>query len=119
MMWGLKDANDDFVNSQSSWPSTTSHVLFFNEPEIGSQSQISASDSVAYWKQYMSPLKAKGYRIGMAAVTSGPAGLQWLKDFRSACQECWDEADFVPLHYYYTSVSGWLGEVMTVPRKEN
>ncbi len=39
---------------------------------------MGAADSVAHWKQYMEPLAAKGYKLGMAATTSAPDGLTWV-----------------------------------------
>ncbi len=42
---------------------------------------MAAADSVAHWLEYMQPLAAKGYKLGMAATTSAPSGLQWVKDF--------------------------------------
>jgi len=103
MMWGAKDAVPAFYEAQSSWPETTKHVLFFNEPNDPGQSNISPEDAVSFWKQYMSPLKAQGYSIGMAATTSAPSGLQWVLKFKDICPECWAETDFVPLHYYDVS----------------
>ena len=113
MMWGSKDAVPAFYEAQANWPSTTKHVLFFNEPNDPGQSNISPEDAVQYWKNYMSPLKAQGYMIGMAATTSAPTGLQWVLKFKDICPECWAETDFVPLHYYDVSVSrdGGVGGV--------
>jgi hypothetical protein len=105
MMWGAKDAVPAFYEAQANWPETTKHVLFFNEPNDPGQSNISPEGAVQFWKQYMSPLKAQGYLIGMAATTSAPSGLEWVLKFKEVCPECWAETDFVPLHYYDVSVS--------------
>lgn len=103
MMWGAKDAVPAFYEAQANWPETTKHVLFFNEPNDPGQSNISPEGAVQFWKQYMSPLKAQGYLIGMAATTSAPSGLEWVLKFKEVCPECWAETDFVPLHYYDVS----------------
>lgn len=104
MMWGAKDASPDFYAAQKEWPSSTQHVLFFNEPNDPGQANISPEDSVHFWREYMSPLKKQGYKIGMAATTSAPSGLEWVLKFKEVCPDCWDECDFVPLHYYDVSV---------------
>jgi hypothetical protein len=53
-------------------------------PNEISQSNISPEDAVQYWKQYMTPLGEKGYKLGMAAPTNAPSGLEWvnLESFR-------------------------------------
>lgn len=48
-------------------------------PNEISQSNISPEDAVPLWKEYMTPLKAKGYKLGMAAPTNAPNGLEWVK----------------------------------------
>lgn len=88
-------------------------------PDIGAQANVNAWDAVSYWQQYMSPLKAQGHRLGMAATTSGSAGLQWINDFRTACPSCWDEVDFIPIHYYYNSVSNFQDYVTNFHAQTN
>lgn len=102
MMWGAKDAGQQFWDAAALWPSSVVNVLFFNEPNDGGQANIDPWSAVQYWRQYMSPLAAKGYKIGMAATTSAPSGLKWVQDFAAACPDCWAECSFVPLHYYDT-----------------
>jgi hypothetical protein len=51
----------------------------FSRPNEISQSNISPDDAVPIWKEYMAPLKAKGYKLGMAAPTNAPSGLEWVK----------------------------------------
>lgn len=48
----------------------------------------------------MAPLGAKGYKLGMAAVTNAPSGLEWVKEFVRLCPDC--HFDFIPLHWYDT-----------------
>ncbi|GHJ86874.1 hypothetical protein NliqN6_3276 [Naganishia liquefaciens] len=105
MIWGAKDCNDDFWNAANSWPSSVKHVLFFNEPNEISQSNISPEDAVQYWKQYMTPLGEKGYKLGMAAPTNAPSGLEWVKKFVELCPEC--HYDFQPLHWYDVNAEGF------------
>lgn len=104
MLWG---PNQEGVwwDQVASWPSSVKNVLFFNEPNEASQCNMAAADSVAHWLEYMQPLAAKGYKLGMAATTSAPSGLQWVKDFIAACPQC--TVDFVPIHWYDVSASNF------------
>ncbi|KAI5451735.1 hypothetical protein NCC49_001382 [Naganishia albida] len=105
MMWGRKDANADWWNAVNSWGDNVQAVLFFNEPNEISQSNISPDDAVPIWKEYMAPLKEKGYKLGMAAPTNAPSGLEWVKRFVELCPEC--EYDFQPLHWYDVKAVGF------------
>lgn len=52
------------------------------------------------WMQYMEPLRAQyGVRLGSPAVSSGPAGKQWMQDFLTLCSgRC--NIDFIALREY-------------------
>jgi hypothetical protein len=65
---------------------------------MAGQSNLSPGDAANIWKQYIQPLHAQGVRLGAPAVSSAPAGPEWLASFMSACTGC--TFDFVPLHWY-------------------
>jgi hypothetical protein len=69
----------------------------FNEPDLGSQSNINATYAASLWKQYINPLASSGIQLGGPAVTNGPGGRPWLAEFLSACSGC--KIDFIPLHW--------------------
>jgi hypothetical protein len=48
-------------------------------PNEISQSNISPEAAVPIYKQYMLPLAEKGYKLGMAAPTNAPSGLEWVQ----------------------------------------
>jgi hypothetical protein len=48
---------------------------------------MAAGDSVSYWMNDFLPVRQRGIRLGGAATTSAPSGLQWSKDFESLCQQ--------------------------------
>ncbi|KAE9399142.1 hypothetical protein BT96DRAFT_994259 [Gymnopus androsaceus JB14] len=54
------------------------YLLGFNEPNEPGQSNLDAETAAALWKQYIEPLKAKGYRLGSPATSSDPNGLSWM-----------------------------------------
>jgi len=39
-------------------------------------------------------------RLGAPAVSAGPQGLPWLRDFLNACRPRQCKIDFVPVHWY-------------------
>ena len=40
------------------------------------------------WKQYIQPLKEKGYALITPACTNAPSGKTWLRAFMNACDGC-------------------------------
>ncbi|KAJ9114272.1 hypothetical protein QFC22_005724 [Naganishia vaughanmartiniae] len=105
MLWGPKDCNDQFWTYANSWSSNVKSILFFNEPNEISQSNVSPQDAVQYWKTYMTPMQAKGFKLGMAAVTNAPSGLEWIQQFIKLCPEC--HFDYIPVHWYATSTENF------------
>eukprot|EP01119_Soliformovum_irregulare_P014409 TRINITY_DN3940_c0_g1_i1.p1 TRINITY_DN3940_c0_g1~~TRINITY_DN3940_c0_g1_i1.p1 ORF type:complete len:265 (+),score=45.71 TRINITY_DN3940_c0_g1_i1:2-796(+) len=73
-------------------------VLSFNEPDLASQSNLSPQEAAQLFKQYFMPLRAEGIQVSAPAVSNGPTGIPWLREFFAACQGC--QVDFIPLHYY-------------------
>jgi hypothetical protein len=54
---------------------------------------------------------AKRASLGAPAVTNGPSGLPWLKEFLGNCTGC--QIDFVPLHWYNRwNNTGYLHEYL-------
>ncbi|WWD16021.1 hypothetical protein CI109_100446 [Kwoniella shandongensis] len=116
MLWGPKQVSDWYAQ-MNSWPSTVKNALFFNEPNQSGQCDISAGDAVSYWMNDFLPIRAsKGIRLGGAATTSAPSGLQWIKDFQTACTGAGNSAadctmDFVPIHWYDTTAENFKAYV--------
>ncbi|KAJ7896639.1 glycosyl hydrolase catalytic core-domain-containing protein [Mycena olivaceomarginata] len=65
-------------------------ILAFNEPDLGSQANMTPESAASLYKQYIHPLSAKGFKLATPAVTNGgaPAGLAWLDAFLLACSGC-------------------------------
>ncbi|KAG7095795.1 hypothetical protein E1B28_006495 [Marasmius oreades] len=73
-------------------------LLGFNEPERGDQAAISPGDAANLWKTQIMKVPAS-VRLGGPAVSAGPTGQQWLRDFFAACNGgC--RVDFLPIHWY-------------------
>jgi hypothetical protein len=72
----------------------------FNEPDLGSQSNLSPTEAASLWKQYIQPLASRGVRLGSPSVTNGQPpsmGTGWLSDFIKACSGC--TIDFISIHW--------------------
>ena len=96
MLWG-PDKVDQWWSDQGSWPSTVKNVLFVNEPELSSQSNIAAGDAVALWMNNYLPQRAQGRRLGSSAASNGPDGLQWIQDLKTLCVQYGNsQADCTP-----------------------
>lgn len=88
----------------------TSHLLAFNEPDscFSGQSCISPADAVTAYKKHMMSFAGQA-SLGAPAVSNGPNGIAWLKQFMKLCTGCW--IDFVPIHWYGQATNyGYLYE---------
>ena len=95
MMWGRNE-----VSSFADQVGSATHVLSFNEPDLGAQANIDAATAVQLHKQGMASLVGK-VQIGSPAVTNGGGdmGTAWLDAFFTACGgNC--NCDFVAYHWY-------------------
>jgi len=76
-----------------------SHVLAFNEPDLGGQANMDPQTACNLWTQYIVPLKTKyGIKIGLPVISAG--GGNWLKSFMQYCPPATNQGDFLPLHWY-------------------
>jgi len=107
MLWGPHQLGD-WHSLQNSWPSAVKSALFFNEPNESGQANISPQDSVGYWMNDYLPVRQKGIRLGGAATTSAPSGLQWVLDFERICVEWGNSAADCRNEYVYFCLSSRL-----------
>lgn len=103
MMWGLND-----VSSFASKAGSATHVLSFNEPDLGEQANIDPKTAAEKHISGMKDLVGK-VKIGSPAVTNGDSqsplmGIPWLnKWFEECAGAC--PVDFVAFHWYATADS--------------
>ncbi|EJT97606.1 hypothetical protein DACRYDRAFT_24986 [Dacryopinax primogenitus] len=98
IFWGPDKADEWSANILNAGANV---ALFFNEPNESGQSNIDPNSAVPYWRNNMQWLKDQhGYRLGSAATSSNPNGMDWTNTFMSACPDC--TIDFMCLHYYGT-----------------
>ena len=74
------------------------HILGFNEPDLGAQANMSPEEAAGAWDN-MEKFGDK-VKIGSPAVCNGggATGLNWLTKFMSACSSC--QIDFIAIHWY-------------------
>jgi hypothetical protein len=90
MFWSSRDVSAENLAVVNQGPAT--HVLGFNEPDMGGQSNMTPEECLEWWPQLMT-LKQ---RLGSPA----PASPGWLEKFMPEAQRRGLRVDFVCLHQY-------------------
>ncbi len=94
MIWGAASVTPATL-AQAEGQGT--ELLGFNEPDLGSQANMSPSQALELWPR----LVATGMRLGSPSVASGgatPGG--WLDQFMSGAATRGYRVDFIALHWY-------------------
>lgn len=80
----------------------TKYLQFLNEPDQPGQKALTdPASAAAAFKKYMNEFAAPNVKLGAPSVTNGVIngmGLEYLKKFLAACQDC--TIDFIPVHWY-------------------
>ncbi|KAG6832965.1 hypothetical protein H0H92_004849 [Tricholoma furcatifolium] len=97
MLWGQKQVTD-FANLAVEGYATC--AMGFNEPNQQGQSNMDYQTGANLWKEYIQPLKEKGYALISPAPTNDASGTTWLENFFGACTGC--TFDALAIHYYGT-----------------
>jgi hypothetical protein len=94
MIWGAKSVNPATLSRVRS----QAHALLgFNEPDFGSQANMSVSQALDLWPQLM----ATGLRLGSPApATHAPDAGGWLDQFMTGAAARGYRVDFIALHWY-------------------
>jgi hypothetical protein len=94
MIWGAANV----TGATLSQVSQEGHVLLgFNEPDMGSQANMSVAQALDLWPKLM----ATGMTLGSPAVASGaatPGG--WLDQFMTGAKARGYRVDFITVHWY-------------------
>lgn len=94
MIWGAKSVT---AQALAQAKSSGDHLLGFNEPDMGSQSNMTPQQALDLWPQ----LEATGLVLGSPAVAYGgdtPNG--WLDQFMTGASSRGYRVDFIALHWY-------------------
>ncbi|ACU71446.1 RNA polymerase, sigma-24 subunit, ECF subfamily [Catenulispora acidiphila DSM 44928] len=94
MIWGAKNADSTTLATARSAGTT---LLGFNEPDMGSQSNMTVAQALDLWPK----LQATGLRLGSPAVAANaatPGG--WLDQFMAGAAARGYRVDFITVHWY-------------------
>jgi len=101
MIWG---GTFDTTTLAKQVPAGAKYLLTFNEPNFGSQSNLTPSQAAALWPKIQAFASARGMKIVSPAVNycGSPCNdtdpFDWLSKFFAACTGC--EVDYVAMHWY-------------------
>lgn len=112
MLWG-SDTSGWTANVEAALASGSIHILGFNEPDLDTQSNITASTAAALYKKWITPYKDQA-KLVTPAVTNGgaPMGLTWMKSYLEACNgQCGQTA--MAIHWYADAAATDLESYVT------
>ncbi|KAF2124657.1 glycoside hydrolase family 128 protein [Dothidotthia symphoricarpi CBS 119687] len=127
MIHGLDAVQDSQTESAiASSPSSSTHLLSFNEPD-GTQdsggSKISAEDAAKAYHDYVLPFRngsrggGRKWKISHPVTTGSGSGVDWLRAFNASCYEIDAQngcpTDFIAVHWYgnFDGLAAWLGTI--------
>jgi hypothetical protein len=117
MVWGQSFVPDLAADV----PPGVSFLLGFNEPNFGSQSNLTPSQAAALWPQVESFAKQRGLALVSPAVNycGSPCNVtnpfDWLDQFFAACQGC--QVDYIAMHWYACTGSALTNYLTTFESK--
>jgi hypothetical protein len=106
MVWG---GNFDVAKLEAEIPAGTRFLLGFNEPNFGSQSNLTPEAAAALWPQLEQVATARGLALVSPALNFCGGSCNetdpfvWLDKFFAACSGC--RVDYVAAHWYACSKS--------------
>lgn len=101
MVWG---GTFDPATLEKQVPAGAKYLLTFNEPNFGSQANLTPAQAAALWPKIEAFAKARGMKIVSPAVNycGSPCNetdpFMWLQKFFAACTAC--QVDYVAMHWY-------------------
>jgi len=94
MIWGASDVTTATLDQVKSEGSV---LLGFNEPDLGSQANMSVTQALDLWPQ----LEATGMTLGSPAVSSNAATPgSWLDQFMAGAKARGYRVNFITVHWY-------------------
>ena len=106
MLWGLRseDTTGWKAAATSAIKSGSTHLLAMNEPDLGTQSNISPPVAAQGYIDNMQQFSSASVKLVSPAITNGPItsgmGVAWLGDFLTHCGNLKCTIDAIALHWY-------------------
>jgi Glycosyl hydrolase catalytic core len=101
MVWG---GTFDVTTLEQQVPKDAKYLLTFNEPNFGTQSNLTPAEAAALWPEIEAFASSRGMKIVSPALNycGSPCNDQdpfhWLQEFFDACSGC--QVDYVAMHWY-------------------
>ncbi|KAH8895315.1 hypothetical protein GQ53DRAFT_744015 [Thozetella sp. PMI_491] len=120
LIHGLDDASQSGLEDLlDKLPSSSTHLLAFNEPdeqENSGGSAVSPEDAAKSYIDHIVPLRTAGRRwnISHPVTTGSSRGLDWLRQFNESCYDIDSKhgcpADFLAVHWYgnFDGLKAWV-----------
>ena len=111
MMWGVGSNPEstsflDSITKLLDAGTKITHALSFNEPDMrsewGGSNVAPAKAARAYIANFL-PLRDRGVKVGLPAVSGAGTGINWLREFAGNCTQLLKadcKYDFLPVHWY-------------------
>ncbi|KAH7109612.1 glycosyl hydrolase catalytic core-domain-containing protein [Dendryphion nanum] len=105
----------------NSLPSSSQHILSFNEPDGTTDSggsSIKPEDAARAYIDHIVPYRngnGRKWKISHPSTTGSPMGLEWLRKFNESCYKIDSTngcpTDFIAAHWYgaFDGLAAWLG----------
>ncbi|TBU51359.1 glycosyl hydrolase catalytic core-domain-containing protein [Dichomitus squalens] len=103
MLWGADSGHTStwMADAKAAIAKGSTHLLFLNEPDLSSQSNVDPTTAAQLWMTYMQPFKGQATLVGPAITNGGaPLGTAWLDQFMDACNKLGCQVDAVAGHIY-------------------
>jgi hypothetical protein len=81
-------------------PGYANEVRGCNEVNEGGQANMPVDRGVTVWKNVIQPYGNQGFDLSSHCTSSNPDGFEWITQFISECQDCWDHTNYASLHWY-------------------
>ncbi|PYH87755.1 hypothetical protein BO71DRAFT_404393 [Aspergillus ellipticus CBS 707.79] len=100
MMWGTSSVSGWTSAVKTALSKGSTHILGFNEPDMSSQADMSASSAASLYKEYITPYGDRATLISPAVTSSTTSGqgLDWFKSFMDDCSSC--NVSALAVHWY-------------------
>ncbi|GAA5986503.1 hypothetical protein JCM10908_003779 [Rhodotorula pacifica] len=103
-LWGAKGVGTWEKEAKAAIDAGATHILGFNEPDLGEQANLTPSQAADLWKAQVqkfsgsAKLVSPGVTNGLKTDDGKDMGVPWLLDFVAACDGC--TIDAFALHWY-------------------
>ncbi|RAL03507.1 glycoside hydrolase family protein [Aspergillus ibericus CBS 121593] len=120
MLWGSGSVSTWTSAVEKALSGGSTHILGFNEPDMTSQADMSASSAATLYEKYITPYGDRATLISPAVTSSENSGqgLNWFKTFMSDCKSCnisalavhWYGGSFAQLESFMTKAISTAGD---------